>query len=152
MLGAGERDFRGMVSDVDALVSSMRALGDQHEALRGRFEQLEREHTELQRNCTEPVERANEETSEALAELRGAYQALLVEFEARNQTLRELRAEHGVLLHEREEVAAELAVILRFLRTSGEVVVLDAPARNWMPIGATDRQPTSAFTAGVDRP
>jgi chromosome segregation ATPase len=151
MLGAAERDFRGMVGDVDALVSSMRALVDQHEALRGRFEQLEREHAELQRNCAAPVERANEETAEALAELRAAYEALLVEFDARNQTLRELRTEHDVLVHERKEVAAELAVILRFLRTGGEAVVL-GPGPELMPIGATDGQRTSAFTAEVDRP
>jgi chromosome segregation ATPase len=129
-VGVEERDFRGIVSDVDTLVSSMRALVDQHEALRGRFEQLEREHAELQRSCPERVVTANEETAEALAELRTAYQALLVEFEAQNQTLRELRAEHDILLHERREVAAELAVILRALRTGGEAVVLGGPARN----------------------
>jgi HAMP domain-containing protein len=71
--------------------------------------------------------RESEESAEALAELRCAYEALLAEHESAHRTVQTLNAERATLLEERRQMAAELGALVGSLRTGKESVAVGAP-------------------------
>jgi chromosome segregation ATPase len=60
--------------------------------------------------------REAQESAEALAELRAAYDALLGEYEAKVHSLRELEQANSDLLVEREQATGGLEAVIRRLR------------------------------------
>ena len=105
---------RRAVQDLDALVKSLAELRDAHEQLQLRCEQGEREYGLLRETETN-LRRENAELGEALAELRSAYDALLVEYEIRGEAFRKLDEVRGGLLQERNHVADRLQTVCQRL-------------------------------------
>jgi len=105
---------RRAVEDLDAVVKSLAELRDAHEQLQLRCDHVEREYALLRETETN-VRRENAEMGEALAELRSAYDALLVEYEIRVEAFRKLDEIHGGLLQERDQVADRLQAVCQRL-------------------------------------
>ncbi len=108
-----------VITQVSAFVNAMKDLTEQKEQLEARVERLERERDEL-REREAAVRRESEETAEVLAELRGAYEALLIEHEGCSRTLLRLREERPVLFEGRRRAAEELGVVISPLKSGQE--------------------------------
>lgn len=105
---------RQMANHAGALISLVEELAGEREQLHLRCERFECERDELRESET-AVRREREETAEALAELRCAYEALLQEYEASQRALHEAGARHEALLRERTHAAERLEAILNRL-------------------------------------
>jgi chromosome segregation ATPase len=116
-----------VIAQVTTFLYWTKELTERHEQLRERFDRLEREQDEL-RQREAVARRESEETAEALAELRGAYEALLAAHETNRQTLQRLDDERAVLLDERRQMAEELGAVIGSLRTSRPHLTLGAGA------------------------
>jgi chromosome segregation ATPase len=106
-----------VIAQVSAFVNAMKDLTEQNEELQARVEGLERERDEL-REREAAVRREGEETAEVLAELRGAYEALLVEHENCGRTLLRLREERTVLFEGRRRAPEELGAVMSPLKST----------------------------------
>jgi chromosome segregation ATPase len=104
-----------MIGDMDVLVAGMKQALDQYDQLRERFDQLNREHQQV-REGEERLRAEREEATEALAELRAAYEALLVQYENNSQALCKLGEERDTLLRAREEIVGGIRTALDSLR------------------------------------
>jgi chromosome segregation ATPase len=116
-----------VTGQVSAFVNSLKELTERHEELRERFERLEREQEAL-RQREAAATRESDESAEALAELRAAYDALLTEHESTRQALHKLSEERTALLEERRQMAEEIGALSGALRTSQGPVTLGATA------------------------
>lgn len=106
---------RALRGRIDALLASMEAATRSWDELGARWAGLEREGAEL-REAAQSLRRERDETEEALGELRVAYEALLVQYEAGQRAVDQLAAERDGLRAELAQAAEQLEQLIRALR------------------------------------
>lgn len=116
-----------VIAQVSAFVNAMKDMTEQNEQLQERAEQLEREREELHEREA-AARRETEEMAEVLAELRGAYEALLIEHEACSRTVHSLSEERTDRFEGRRQMAEDLGVGIGPLRGSQTPAALRTPA------------------------
>lgn len=111
-----------VIDRIGTYVTALRNLMEEHEQLRGRFERLERDYGALQEQEA-AARRDLAESAEALAELRGAYEALLVEHEQRSRAVRGLEEERAAILDGLQQIEGGLGGVIGPLRSRREPVL-----------------------------
>jgi len=116
-----------VIDQVSTFVKAMNYLMEKHEDLQQRFARLEREHEEV-RQREEAARREAEETTEALAELRSAYEALIIEHEVGTRAFAKLQEDLDILVEGRRQIVEGFGAVMSSRRTSSRSVAMDAPA------------------------
>ncbi len=101
---------------IDELTALVKSLEEQAVEPTPPDPDLEREYQRLLESDAR-LRREVNELSEALAELRAAYDALLGQYEASARTTRELEQAHAALVEDRAQAAGQLAAIIARLRS-----------------------------------